>query len=61
MTMNTITIELPADDLEAVRRLREELRAARHRLARTRERAGFAAFQRLPLAAWTAGVEQRTR
>jgi hypothetical protein len=49
--MNTnITIELPDDDREAVRILRDELRAARRRLARTEERTAFSRFRDLPLA-----------
>jgi len=42
-------IDLPDDPDEAVRRLREELRAARRRRGLRRRAAGFARFRALPL------------
>jgi hypothetical protein len=49
MTTN-IMIDLPDDPEEAVRRLRDELRAARRRRAHARQVTGFATYRRLPLA-----------
>lgn len=42
---NTITIDLPDDPEEAVRRLRNELRAARRRLDLARQHAGLAFYR----------------
>lgn len=49
MTRYNYTIELPVDDVEAVKCLQRELRAAKQRLVEARHYAQFSLFRRQPL------------
>jgi hypothetical protein len=60
MTNHTV-IDLPDDTEEAVRLLREELRAARRRRAAIRRTNAFAAYRALPLAMLTPIPERGPR
>jgi hypothetical protein len=48
MNNHSRTVELPADDEEAIRDLKKELRAARFRLRQTRRTAALTGFRSLP-------------